>query len=333
MSGIASVEGGCSCEPKSAYVGRLAPSPTGALHLGNVRTFMVAWLRARQAGGRLILRTEDLDHPKHKDGAEIQAVEDLRWLGFDWDEEHVQSSRTELYAAAIRKLHTDGLAYPCVCSRRDVEAAQSAPHEGDQLHYPGTCRDRFASWQEAYAHLNPDPTADGARRLPCWRFRAAENARVSFDDGFAGGYEMDVSSRLGDFPLARDENGAGYTLAVVADDAAMGVTEVVRGDDLLPATPQQMLLYRALGLPVPRFFHVPLVVGADGRRLAKRHGDTRISSFREAGMRPEEIVGYLAWSLGVNPERKPVELHSLTAIFDPAQIPHNPLGFEGMRDR
>lgn len=311
------------------YVGRLAPSPTGALHLGNVRTFMVAWLRARQAGGRLILRTEDLDHPKHKAGAAAQAIEDLKWLGFDWDEEHVQSERTALYASALGKLREKGLAYPCVCSRRDVEAAQSAPHDGDQLHYPGTCRERFGSWRKAFLHLNRDVSADGPRRLPCWRFRTPEGSHVSFRDGYAGEYGMDVGAQLGDFPLARDENGAGYALAVVVDDAGMGVTEVVRGDDLLPATPQQILLYRALGLKEPSFFHVPLIVGPDGRRLAKRHGDTRISSFREAGMAAEDITGYLAWSLGMNPKKRPVGLESLTGIFDPALVPRGPLVFEG----
>ena len=311
------------------YVGRLAPSPTGALHLGNVRTFMVAWLRARQSGGRLILRTEDLDHPKHKAGAAAQAVEDLRWLGFDWDEEHVQSARTELYAAALGKLRGKRLVYPCVCSRRDVEAAQSAPHEGDQLFYPGMCRERFDSWNAACDCLNAGSGADRPQRLPCWRFRTPGDSVVSFTDVFAGGYSMDVGRTIGDFPLARDENGAGYALAVVVDDADMGVTEVVRGDDLLPATPQQILLYRALGLRVPDFFHVPLVVGADGRRLAKRHGDTRIASFREAGMSPEEIVGYLAWTLGIRPNKNPARLQSLTGAFDPARIPREPLVFEG----
>ena len=311
------------------YVGRLAPSPTGALHLGNVRTFMVAWLRARQSGGTVILRTEDLDHPKHKAGAAAQAIEDLRWLGFDWDEEYVQSERIPLYAEALEMLHSKGLAYPCVCSRKDVEAAQSAPHEGDQLHYPGICRERFASWNEAYKFLNPSPMQEKTVRIPCWRFRTPDDAHVSFEDGFGGAYSMDVRAQLGDFPLARDEKGAGYTLAVVVDDAAMGVTEVVRGDDLLPATPQQILLYRALGLKEPKFFHVPLVVGPDGRRLAKRHGDTRIASFREDGMMAENVIGYLAWSLGINPDKKPVALASLTGIFDPAQITHSPLVFEG----
>ena len=143
----------------AGYIGRLAPSPTGALHLGNVRTFMVAWLRARSLGGRVVLRIEDLDHPRDKPGAAAQAVEDLRWLGFDWDEECVQSGRLDLYRCAVHRLHDAGLAYPCVCSRRDVESAQSAPHAGEQLFYPGTCRGRFRTWSEAQA-------AKGA--APCW---------------------------------------------------------------------------------------------------------------------------------------------------------------------
>jgi glutamyl-tRNA synthetase len=321
----------------AGYVGRLAPSPTGALHLGNVRTFMVAWLRARQAGGRLILRMEDLDHPKHKPGADVQAIDDLRWLGFDWDEEYVQSQRKHLYAAALDTLVSKGLAYPCVCSRSDIEAVQSAPHEGEQLRYPGTCRDRFASWEDACAAMDAPlqrtanyqlPTTNSLR-IPCWRFRTPEDSHVSFDDVFAGRYEMDVWEKLGDFPLARDEKGGGYAIAVTVDDAAMGVTEVVRGDDLLPATPPQILLYHALGLREPAFFHVPLVVGPDGRRLAKRHGDTRISAFRAAGVSAERIIGYLAQSLGIVPDRKPIGLRSLTSLFDPARIPHAPLVFNG----
>ena len=291
---------------------------------------MIAWLRARQAGGRVILRMEDLDHPKHKPGADAQAIDDLRWLGFDWDEFHVQSERKRLYAAALTALREKGLAYPCVCSRRDVESAQSAPHEGEQLHYPGTCRGRFASWEEARAYLNPAPLSGNAPpKLPCWRFRTPEGACVSFDDGFAGHYEMDVAEKLGDFPLARDEHGAGYALAVTVDDAAMGVTEVVRGDDLLPATPTQILLYHALGLKVPEFFHVPLVVGPDGRRLAKRHGDTRIASFRAAGMKPEEIIGFLAGISGITAKRKPIKLESLIGRFEPARMPRGPFVFKG----
>ena len=318
---------------RNGYVGRLAPSPTGALHLGNVRTFMVAWLRARQAGGKVILRMEDLDHPKHKPGADVQAIEDLRWLGFDWDEAFTQSERKGLYAEALARLRAQGLAYPCVCSRRDVEAAQSAPHEGEQLRYPGTCRDRFATWAEAVAFMNSATGSvpmSATGKIPCWRFRTREGARVAFEDGFAGHYEMDVWETLGDFPLARDEKGAGYAIAVTVDDAAMGVTEVVRGDDLLPATPPQILLYQALGLPVPDFFHVPLVVGPDGRRLAKRHGDTRIASFREAGVSPERLIGFLARSLRLIENERPIGLRSLIGLLDPARIPRGPLVYQGL---
>ena len=218
-----------------AYVGRLAPSPTGALHLGNARTFMIAWLRTRSQGGKMVFRMEDLDHPKDKPGAAAQAIEDLKWLGFDWDEEYVQSERKDIYREALESL--GDLVYPCVCSRKDVESAQSAPHAGEQLYYPGTCRGRFKSWAEAKASVS---------RTPCWRFRVPESTIVSFDDAFAGHYEQNVSRTLGDFPLARDEFGAGYTLACAVDDLLMGVTEVVRGDDLLAATPAQILLVREL---------------------------------------------------------------------------------------
>lgn len=311
----------------TGYVGRLAPSPTGALHLGNVRTFMIAWLRARQANGKVVLRIEDLDHPRHKAGATAQAIDDLRWLGFDWDEEYVQSERGQLYSEALDILVGKGLAYPCVCSRSEVESVQSAPHDGEQLYYPGICRDRFASWREAVSAM----AANGdAGRLPCWRFRTPLESRVEFKDVFAGFYSMDVSRKLGDFPLARDEHGAGYAIAVVVDDAAMGVTEVVRGDDLLPATPPQILLYKALGLRIPDFFHVPLVVGPDGRRLAKRHGDTRISSFQAAGVSAEDVIGFLAHASGIIDKRNPTRLSSLIGLFNPAHLPQGPLVYQGL---
>ena len=300
------------------YVGRLAPSPTGALHLGNVRTFMIAWLRARSLGGKVILRMEDLDHPKDNPGAAAAALDDLLWLGFDWDEEYVQSERKEFYRAALeRLLETIPRVYPCVCSRRDVETAQSAPHAGEQLFYPGTCRGRFASWDAAAAAIAP--------RTPCWRFRVPDATVVSFHDVFAGAYTQDVSATLGDFPVSRDRFGAGYTLAVVVDDAAMGVTEVVRGDDLVAATPAQILLQRALGLPTPAYCHVPLVVGPDGRRLAKRHGDTRVSSYRAAGRRPEEILGFLASSCGWCARGERPSLRDLIPAFRLETVPHAPL--------
>ena len=313
-------------EVLAEYVGRLAPSPTGALHLGNVRTFMIAWLRARACGGRVVLRMEDLDHPKDKPGADVQALEDLRWLGFDWDEYHVQSRRKDIYRAALAFLHARGLVYPCVCSRKDVEAAQSAPHAGEQLFYPGTCRGRFATWEAACA----------VKPQPCWRFRVPEGTAVSFDDAFAGPYRLDVARTLGDFPVARDAGGAGYTLAVVVDDLLMGVTEVVRGDDLLPATPAQILLARALApwlaslsiphspFSIPTYLHVPLVVGADGRRLAKRHGDTRVASYRAAGRAPEEILGRLAASCGWCAPGERVTLRDLVPRFTLKTLPHAP---------
>ena len=314
------------------YVGRLAPSPTGALHLGNVRTFMIAWLRARSQGGKVIFRMEDLDHPKDKPGAAAQAVEDLKWLGFDWDEEYVQSERVDCYRQALDALRASCLVYPCVCSRRDVEAAQSAPHAGEQLFYPGTCRNRFATWREAYEYKNrliSQPLNLSTSQLPCWRFRVSENTIVSFDDAFAGHYEQDVSRTLGDFPLARDEFGAGYTLACTVDDLLMGITEVVRGDDLLAATPAQILLARALSIAVdccrlPSYCHVPLVVGRDGKRLAKRHGDTRIASYREAGRTPEELIGFLAVSCGWAAKGERVSLADLVPRFDLGTIPHSP---------
>ena len=306
------------------YVGRLAPSPTGALHLGNVRTFMIAWLRARSQGGKVIFRMEDLDHPKDKPGAAAQAVKDLRWLGFDWDEEYVQSERKAVYREALEALRATGLVYPCVCSRRDVESAQSAPHAGEQLYYPGTCRGRFRTWQEAVEFKHR--VTETQRDKPCWRFRVPENTVVSFDDAFAGRYEQNVPETLGDFPLARDEFGAGYTLACTVDDLLMGVTEVVRGDDLLPATPAQILLAQALRLgdSALGYCPVPLVGGQDGTRLAKRHGDTRIASYREQGKTPEEILGFLAASCGWAAKGEAVSLADLVPRFDLTTIPHAP---------
>jgi len=306
--------------------GRLAPSPTGALHLGNARTFLIAWLRVRSRGGTLVLRMEDLDHPKNKPGAAAAALADLRWLGLDWDEgpdiggpwgPYTQTARKAVYAEALDRLRARGLAYPCVCSRRDVESGQSAPHAEDGLYYPGTCRGRFADYDAACRVLP-------AGRLPAWRFRVPAGEVVRVDDGFYGKYEQDVSAATGDFVLARDPQGAGYMLAVVADDAAMGISEVVRGDDLLPATPRQLLVYRALGWDPPAFLHVPLVVSEDGRRLAKRHGDTRLAALRDGGVSAETVVGLLAWWCGWAAWGEKIAPRELLPRFDLAALPRRP---------
>ncbi len=262
------------------------------MHLGNARTFLATWLSIRSQGGRLILRIEDLDHPKVKPWTIQEAIDDLVWLGLDWDAgPATQSERIPRYGEALSRLQAQQAVYPCTCSRRDVVAAQSAPHaEDDDGRYPGTCAELSRSYPEAAAALPPG-------RLPAWRFRAPDRP-TSFHDGFHGPQAANVSRTDGDFVIARHPQGAGYTLAVVIDDFDMGVTEVMRGDDLLQATHRQLLLQEALGIAPPRYLHLPLVVGPDGRRLAKRHGDTRISVYRENGVAPERIIGMLAASCG-----------------------------------
>ncbi len=316
------------------YVGRLAPAPTGALHPGNARTFLIAALRARRAGGRLILRLENLDHPKVKPHAAAECYRDLRWLGLDWDagpaasfppvndadpagDQYVQSERSALYKKALDHLRRDGKIYPCVCTRKDLDQYASAPNAGEDLHerrYPGLCRGRFRDAAVAAAH---------AGREPAWRFRLDDDAAVAFDDGFHGRQTGRPGEWSGDFPIARGDQ-AGYQLAVVVDDHAMGVTEVVRGDDLLPSTERQLFLYAALGLTPPRFYHVPLVVGPDGRRLAKRHGDTRLSCLRQAGRGPERLLGWLARSCGWCGTLREMSFGEVESAADFSRIPHDP---------
>jgi len=319
----------------SVLRGRLAPSPTGALHLGNARSFLIAWLSIRSRGGSVVLRMEDLDHPKVKAVAAQQALDDLHWLGLDWDEgpdcggdcePYVQSERIPLYREALDKLDSSGLVYPCTCSRSDVEAAQSAPHAGEEgLRYNGTCRGRYRCFDDAAADLPPG-------RIPAWRFMVADDV-IEFRDGFCGIQRQNVREAVGDFVIARHRAGAGYMLAVVVDDAAMGITEVLRGDDLLATTHRQILLYRALGLKVPQFIHVPLVVGKDGRRLAKRHGDTRIAALRESGVSSEEIVGLLAYWCGWAAKGERLRSADLIERFDLAQIPPEPVVWAGAEEQ
>jgi glutamyl-tRNA synthetase len=312
-------------------VGRFAPSPTGAQHVGNARTYLLAWLSARSQGGKMVLRIEDVDSPRTRPGAAAQALDDLRWLGLDWDEGPVvQTDRLPLYEAALRRLQEAELVYPCTCTRSDVDRAASAPHaEHEGPVYPGTCAGRSVS---DAARLDCEASNRGEPCPYAWRFRlppAGANHEIAFDDGFYGRIAVDLHAVGGDFVVWKAARGKGgglpaYQLAVVVDDAAQGVTEVVRGDDLIPSTPRQLLLYRALGLPAPRFIHVPLVVGPDGRRLAKRHGDTRLSTLRAMGVRPEMLLGLLAWSCGWLEAIRPVTAPELVPLFRLDTIPRVP---------
>ncbi|MDH5675479.1 MAG: tRNA glutamyl-Q(34) synthetase GluQRS [Myxococcales bacterium] len=270
------------------YRGRLAPSPTGRLHFGVARTSLLAWLRARQAGGQLILRMEDLDEPRTQAGAAQAIIDDLGWLGLDWDEgpdrggecgPYLQSERKQLYGRALEALRRQGMVFECSCSRREVAAAASAPHGEHGPRYPGTCRAR--------------PAVQSRPRS--MRFAMPEPGEP-FDDLLHGPQAVSESD---DFIVQRADGIYAYQLAVVVDDIAMGVTEVVRGDDLLSSTPRQLALYRALGAEPPRFLHVPLVMGPDGKRLSKRHGPVAIADYRIAGLSSEQVLGALASSLGL----------------------------------
>ena len=298
---------------------RLAPSPTGALHPGNARTFLINWLLARQNGWSIALRIEDLDGPRIKPAAARQAMDDLAWLGIDWDDGPVyQSHRRARYDVAVNRLLASGVAYPCVCTRKDVDAAAGAPHADDGAAiYPGTCRGRFESIEAATAF---------AGRPPAIRFRVPDRT-VSWDDRFAGRQSVAMST-LGDFVIAKADGTPAYQLAVVVDDADTGVTEIVRGDDLLDSTPRQILLYGSLGLGarIPTYCHVPLVVGTDGRRLAKRHGDTRLAEYRRRGVPAAVILSLLAKWCGIGGDASSAS--ELVGRFDLKSLPKGPVVFE-----
>jgi len=297
--------------------GRFAPSPTGLLHLGNLRTALLAWLDARAQGGAFLMRVEDLDRARVLPGAEAQQLDDLRWLGLDWDEgpdlggrfgPYRQSERVTHYDAAIERLLAAGRAFLCACSRADVARAATAPHDGedDEPRYPGTCRDR-----------DPDEVrarAAGQGRAPAVRF-AGKDQRVEFLDELCGRTE----GRVDDYVLRRADGTAAYQLAVVVDDGAMKVSRVVRGGDLLRSTPRQIALGQALGLPVPAFVHVPLVVTPGGERLAKRTRPASVKSLRDAGARPETLAGALAASAGLS-DGAPLAVRDLVAGFSLARV-------------
>lgn len=299
-------------------VGRFAPSPSGLMHLGNLFCSLLAWLSAKSAGGRVVLRIEDLDPLRCPREFADTLEEDLLWLGLVWDEggsrggpngPYYQQDRTALYAAACDELTGRGLTYPCFCSRAQLHAA-SAPHRSDGATvYPGTCRDLSDAQRAARAKSRPP-----ALRL--W----VPDETVCFTDGHLGPYAENLARDCGDFILRRSDGVHAYQLAVVLDDAAMGVTQVVRGADLLSSTPRQLYLYRLLGLPAPRFYHLPLLLDAEGRRLSKRDGDVSLITLKQR-CAPEEVVGRLAYLAGLQPAPVPRTAESLLADFSWEKIP------------
>jgi len=280
-------------------VTRLAPSPTGALHLGNASTFLVNWAMARRAGWRVVMRIEDLDGPRVKPGADRDALSVLDWLGLDWDGEvRYQLRDLEPYREAVGRLAAEGWIYRCGCTRREIAEAQSAPHGGDGppgvTRYPGTCRPAGeAPW------VGGPVTGDLAAPGVAWRLAAPDHV-MTFTDQVRGEQRIDVAADVGDFVIATKAGLPAYQLAVVVDDARQGVTEVVRGADLLASTGRQLWIQTLLGIsPSPNYTHLPLLVGPDGRRLAKRHGDTRLSTYRERGVKPQRVIGLVASLLGL----------------------------------
>ena len=303
-----------------AVTGRFAPSPSGRIHLGNILCCLLAWLSARQKGGRVILRIEDLDTARCPRRYGEQMCRDIQWLGLDWDEGPViggpsgpyeQSRRTALYQAALERLEAQGLVYPCFCTRAELHAA-SAPHREDgQVVYPGTCRG-----------LTAEQAAERARRTgraPALRLWVPEE-EITFIDGHMGEYGEWLPADCGDFLLRRSDGIFAYQLAVVVDDAAMGVTEVVRGADLLASTPRQLLLYRLLRLEAPAFYHFPLLLGSDGQRLSKRNADAGLDTLGER-YTASEILGKLAYLAGFNPSAEPRSGESLRADFAGEKAP------------
>ncbi len=277
----------------SAYRGRLAPSPTGFLHLGHARTFSIAQERAREHGGTLVLRIEDLDRQRCKPEFVDSMVEDLRWFGLEWQEgpeiggscaPYRQSERFPLYLEAWQRLAAVGAIYPCCCTRRDVQHAAQAPHAEDETRetiYPGTCRPEAVQIATSNIILPTQPDNQN------WRFRVPDGETIRFHDGCAGPQSFVAGHDFGDFLVWRKDGTPSYQLAVVVDDGAMAITEIVRGADLLLSTAQQLLVYRALGLAPPAFYHCPLVTDAVGARLAKRTGAHSLRSLREAGFTSE----------------------------------------------
>ncbi|WP_067618678.1 tRNA glutamyl-Q(34) synthetase GluQRS [Alicyclobacillus acidiphilus] len=304
--------------------GRFAPTPSGQLHLGNALTALLAWLHMRAVGGQLILRVEDIDVARCRTEYALQMMDELRWLGLDWDEgpdvggpcgPYEQSRRTSLYEEAIRILEQAGRLYPCFCSRAELLQVASAPHNVlGEPRYPGTCR----------ALTDVERMARRRAKEPSLRFRVDDQAVASFVDLVYGQQRVPLSD-VGDFVVRRADGLFAYQLAVVVDDAAMGVTDVLRGADLLSSTPRQLTIYQAFGWPEPTFVHVPLVVDRDGQKLSKRDRSITLAYLRSSGVPASRVVGVLAFLAGLCD--KPVELSpgELISRFDVKRLPNQPI--------
>lgn len=291
--------------------GRFAPTPSGRLHLGNLLCALLAYLSARHAGGRFLLRIEDLDAPRCPRTLARQAVEDLAWFGFRWDEPPLyQSEHTALYQAHLEQLEARGLIYPCFCTRAQLQRqASAAPNLGDtQRIYGGAC-----------AHLTrEEATRLSLVRPPALRVRVPDE-EIHFVDGVQGPQCENLARDCGDFIVRRSDGLFGYQLAVVVDDALTGVDEVVRGRDILSATPRQIYLLRELGYPVPRYYHIPLLTDAQGRRLAKRDRDLDLGALSRR-YSPQRLLGMLSYAAGLLEEDRPADLEELTALFDWSKV-------------
>ena len=303
-------------EKKRNVVGRFAPSPSGRMHLGNVFSCLIAWLSARSKGGEVVLRLEDLDPDRCRKTYSAQLEEDLHWLGLDWDRgglsdepEYCQSACSGYYAQAFRSLEEKGLLYPCFCSRGELHAA-SAPHSSDgNLVYAGTCRNLTEEQRREKSRL----------RRPAIRIRVPEET-VSFTDGNLGPYSENLAEDCGDYIVRRSDGVYAYQLAVVVDDARMGITEVVRGSDLLSSTPRQIWLQRQLGLSTPQYYHLPLLLAPDGRRLSKRDRDLDLGELKQH-YASEEVVGILSCLAGQMEEPAPIRPEDLISSFSWDRVP------------
>ncbi len=303
----------------AVVVGRFAPTPSGRLHLGNILCAMLAWLSSRSQGGRFLLRIEDVDVPRCPRRLARQCIDDLSWLGFDWDGPVVyQSERGDIYREALNHLTEVGHTYPCFCTRAQLMSL-AAPNLGDtQVIYAGTC-----------ASLTPEEAAEKAKtRAPAIRLRVPDE-EVAFTDALFGPQRENLARDCGDFILCRSDGLYGYQLAVVADDALQGVTEVVRGRDILSATPRQIYLQHLLGAETPRYAHIPLLTDAQGRRLAKRDRDLDLSALAKR-FTPAEILGTLAFAAGLLEENRPATLHELLPLFDWGKVKRDDLRLPAM---